>query len=379
MTCVMRFLFLLLTIFLLDAGGGIQQSCAQEAALVPSEASAQANASVLHLQSTLAPHELSVQQTASEEDPALSNKLGMPIYHWLPQAYRPRGVVIAIHGVAMHGRSYSGIATTLSAVGYEVYSTDLRGYGASMLTKDGGTATVSTAERIKLDYHKSSEDLVALAQHVRADRPGLPIFLLGESLGASMAIRVAALHPELADGLILSAPAVRHRSLIDSKMLWKAGLMATFPALQCSMVPFMRRYANGDPEITDELAHDPLLRRTMSGVQVVQSCAAVRPTLNLAKQISPSTPVLILQGSDDRCVKANAVVLLIDRIRSEDQTVRWFHHRGHILLETAHVKPDTMHTLCSWLDERSGALDVSTKVFGTKPKSSSLPPLEYLH
>lgn len=376
----MRFLFLLLNIFLLSAVGGIQQVCAQEAQLV--RPAPQAHASVATLRSSLTPHVLSVQQTASEEDPALSKALGMPVYHWLARGYRPRGIVIAIHGVAMHGRSYGSMANTLSAMGYEVYSTDLRGYGASMLTKDGGTATSPTAERVKLNYHKSSADLVALAERVRADHPGLPMFLLGESLGASLAIRVAATHPELADGLILSAPAVRHRCLIDSKMLWKAGLMATFPALQCSMVPFMNRYANGDPEIADELARDPLLRRTMSGVQVVQSCAAVRPTLALAKQITPSTPVLILQGSDDRCVKANAVVLLVGRIRSEDQTVRWFHHRGHILLETAHVKPDTMHTLCSWLDERSGALGLSTKVFGSiKPRSSSLPliPMEYVH
>lgn len=289
-----------------------------------------------------------------EENSPLENVMSMPLYHWVETGKKPRGIVIAIHGVAMHGRCYGTLAKHLAAMGFDVYSTDLRGYGRNL---DPGHTYCDLRDarncKHKLNYGQSLEDIARLGRHLRKSNPHLPIYLVGESLGSSLAIRMAAVHPELADGLVLSAPAIRYRSLIDTKTLTQAMLMAAFPVAQCDMSPFVQRYSASDPVLDRQLSGDTLMRRHLSGIQVIQSCLTVHKTLGFAKSISPSVPVLVLQGSEDRCVKAGAVALLIDKLQSNDRTVRWYHNRGHILLETDTVRSDTMQTVCGWLYEHS--------------------------
>ncbi len=287
-----------------------------------------------------------------EEDGQINEKLHMPVYHWSETNVSPCGIVIAIHGVSMHGRSYDGLGRQLATMGFEVYATDLRGYGRNLDHTHKYCESKSDCKH-KVKYRKSIDDLTRLAQYVRKEHPGIPVYFVGESLGSSLAVRFAAIHPELTDGLILAAPAVRPHSIIDSKTLTCAGLMAAFPRAQCDVSPFVGRYGKGDPVVAEELKRDPLVRRKLSGIQVLQSCWAVYRTLPLAKRVKSDVPVLVLQGSADRCVKANAVVKLLSTLKSSDQTVRWFHSRGHILLETAHIKPDTMQTVCGWLVEHT--------------------------
>jgi hypothetical protein len=52
-------------------------------------------------------------------------------------------------------------------------------------------------------------------------------------------------------------------------------------------------------------------------------------------------------------VKSNAVVQLLNNLKSKDQTVRWFKNRGHVLLETAYIRPDTLTIVTGWLKEHS--------------------------
>ncbi len=284
-----------------------------------------------------------------EEDGVVGKQLSMPIYHWYTKGRTPCGLVVAVHGVAMHGKSFDVLSRQLSVMGFEVFSTDLRGYGRT-LDQQHRYCQLPDCKH-KVDYDKSYDDLVALTQRLRIAYPGVPIHLIGESLGSSLAIRLAALHPELCDGLVLSAPAIKRHSFVHKKMVAQAGvLMYNFRA-QLDLTPYVQSFASEDPLILEEMANDPLMRTRMSAPELFKASQAVKRTLGYVKDISPDTPVLVIQGSDDRCVKANAVVLMLDRLRSKDQTVRWFHQRGHVLLETAHVKPDTMQIVCGWLHE----------------------------
>lgn len=284
-----------------------------------------------------------------EEDGSISEKLNIPVYHWYANGTSPCGIVIMIHGVAMHGKSYDVLARQLAQMGFAAYATDLRGYGRTL---DASHRYCEQPDcKHKVNYDKSFDDLVALAQHLRLAYPGVPVHLVGESLGSSMAIRMAAVHPELTDGLVLAAPAVKRHSFMHKKMVQQAGhLMYNFRA-QLDLIPYVKSFASDDPEIINELSNDPLMRTRMSACELLKAHHTVKKTLDFVPGISPDTPVLVIQGSADRCIKANAVVLLLSKLRSKDQTVRWFHQRGHILLETAHVKPDTMQIVCGWLHE----------------------------
>lgn len=274
--------------------------------------------------------------------------LNMPIYHWAPTG-PAKGVILALHGLVMHGQSYDELGKTLAEKGFLVYATDMRGYGR--LTKDYPHEFCSAKDcKQKIHYGKSSEDLIKLADKLKSDHPDLPLYVVGESMGADMAIRIASARPNLADGLVLSSPAIRAHHFVDSTTVKNVpAIMANFRR-QLDLMPYVKKYASEDPEIVAELTKDPMLRRKMSTTELLLSRASINQTLAYVPNLSPNKPVLVLQAKDDRCVRADAVVLLMSRLKSQDQQVRWFENRGHILIETSHIRPDTMETIVSWLD-----------------------------
>ncbi|MBX9685743.1 MAG: lysophospholipase [Candidatus Obscuribacterales bacterium] len=283
----------------------------------------------------------------------LEYQLNMPIYHWAP-AGAPKGVILALHGLVMHGYSFDELGKNLADQGFLVYAADMRGYGR--LTKEYPHEFCSAKDcKQKVNYRKSSEDLISLADRLKSDHKGLPLYMVGESMGADMAIRIASARPELADGLVLSAPAIRAHSFIDSNTVKKLPVMMANFKQQLDIMPYVKKYASEDPKIVRELTNDPLLRRHMSPEELYRSRLCINKTLSYVPNISADKPVLVLQAKDDKCVRADAIVLLMSRLKSQDQQVRWFEDRGHILIETAHIRPDTMETIVSWLNQHQGS------------------------
>ncbi len=300
----------------------------------------------------------------------LERELNMPIYQWKGAA-QPRGVVLALHGLSLHGMSYDSLAKTLVNDGYVVYATDMRGYGR--LTKDYPHEFCTDHDcKQKMNYDKSSQDISKLAERLRTDHPGIPLFVVGESLGGHMAVRVASKLPEIVDGIILSAPAIKAHSFIDTHMPVALNEMMQLTNFhkQVSILPYVKRYASDDPKIVKELVNDPLLRKKFTLTELLQSRGAVFKTMSFVSGMKKNLPILVIQGTEDRCVKADAVKLLTNKFNSDDTQIQMFDKRGHILIETAHIKPDTMSTLVTWLNshtEAMAAADIHPQVLAGEP------------
>lgn len=168
-----------------------------------------------------------------------------------------------------------------------------------------------------------------------------------------MAIRIASQKPELASGLVLSAPAIKAHNFFDKNSMKNLPLIVANYKRQLNLMPYVKRYASEDPQIVRELSEDPLLRRKMCAKDLYASRSCINRTLAYVPKISSKQPVLVLQAKDDRCVRADAVQLLLKNLKTQDQEVRWFEERGHILIETAHIMPDTMETIVSWLNNHA--------------------------
>jgi len=294
-----------------------------------------------------------------QEDGKISEQLNMPIYSWTAPQAPPKGIVLAVHGLAMHGKSFDRLGRTLAAEGFMVYATDVRGYGRCV--DDARTCKIANCKH-KIDYPKSYGDLVRLGQTLRELHPSLPVFAIGESMGAAMCIHLAASNPELVDALVLSSPAVKRRSLIDPYLLLNAGIVMSNPRAQLDLMPFVRRYCSDDPRVIEEKEHDPLLRRHLSAYELLKATVEIRRTITYVPSINAETPVLVMQGGGDRVLRAEAVMTLLSKLQSKDQTVKWFSHRGHILLETDYVKPDTMEAVVSWVNAHVASPMIQSKL-----------------
>ncbi|MEU4650939.1 alpha/beta fold hydrolase [Nocardia fluminea] len=115
---------------------------------------------------------------------------------WLPTETEPRGVVQIAHGMGEHSDRYGHLAERLAGLGFAVYADDHRGHGLSMgpvpgdLGPDGWNLLVA--------------DEVALTGILRERHPGLPVTLIGHSLGSFAVQQYLLDHSGLVDEVVLS-------------------------------------------------------------------------------------------------------------------------------------------------------------------------------
>src|SRR4051794_21601302 len=90
----------------------------------------------------------------------------------------PRHVVLLSHGYGEHARRYDHVAERLNDEGAVVYAPDHWGHGRSQGER-------ALAE----DLEGAVEDLHLVAEQAAGDHPGLPVALIGHSMGGLIAAR----------------------------------------------------------------------------------------------------------------------------------------------------------------------------------------------
>src|SRR5262249_17369467 len=152
----------------------------------------------------------------------------------------------------------------------------------------------------------------------------------GESLGGALALRLAAQRPDLVDGLILSAPAIKHRHQIPLTTIADGFRVLANPFHKVDMKGYLENYFSEDPAIGKEEVSDPLVRKNLNLGEIISSCHLLGSSAACISAIPADMPVLMLQGKKDRMVKLSSVKLLQTRLKTQKQTVAWFPERGHI-------------------------------------------------
>lgn len=289
------------------------------------------------------------------EDGEFSKKLHLPLSEWYPKGRDPIGIVLAIHGLTLHGKRYDVLCKAFAAEGFYACAPDMRGFGRCYKDTEH-KYWLGDESKEKVDYAKSYADIVALLKLVRQKYPDLPLFALGESLGTSVCIKLAADHPELISGLILSGPTVQlHPLMVIHPHNVGAALWAVFlhPRFNMPTKSFVTNLVSNDENIIEEMLNDPLCRKGLTVAELMKTGSFVKGTLSNANKLRPELPILVLQGSEDRCFVPQGVTKLSHSIHSADQTLRWLHAHGHLLLETSYITPATVDALDSWIREHS--------------------------
>ena len=200
----------------------------------------------------------------------------------------PSTVVYLLHGIAEHSGRYEHVGGALSGAGFHVVATDHRGYGAS----GGRRAYVDSWSQ----YLDDVEDQIA---HLRG--LGLPVVLLGHSMGGLIATSYCIDDRPLPDYLVVSGPALGYEMSARERFL-----IALAPVLS-RLVPRMEVKEDSDPSMlsTDPLVAekfyaDPLRQGDATINLGIEMFRAMRHTHDNVDQLS--IPTLCLHGGDDRLV-----------------------------------------------------------------------------
>lgn len=218
----------------------------------------------------------------------------LPFRTWLP-AGTPERVVLALHGMNDSRDAWEVSAPTLTKAGFAIYGPDQRGFGESAERgRWAGTATMVA-------------DAAEMARQVAARHPGIPLVLLGESMGGAvlMCLATSALSPPGAR-YVLAAPAVWGRATMNVFLrttLWAASTI--MPGMALGPGP-MRVTASDNHDAIIRLSRDPL---TIHATRV----DAVRGLVDLEDAALAAAPHftadgLFLYGGRDELVPKAATV-----------------------------------------------------------------------
>ncbi len=255
----------------------------------------------------------------------------LPLTIWKPNG-APRAIVLGLHGYGDYRQAFGLAGRWLSAWGIALLAYDQRGFGET-----GSRGQWPGAEAL-------IQDLADAVEALRAEEPELPLILLGESMGGSVALAgVASGRVTGVDRLILAAPGVRPADM-PLRQLHDLALRLGSLALPWLAVE-LRRGARPwlAPEESARLADDPLILRELSvgtydGLIELANLASAEP------EVEPP-PTLLLYGELDATIPKVAIEDLVERL-GEPATLRLYPERHHLLLHEL----DAEELFAEWLD-----------------------------
>lgn len=245
--------------------------------------------------------------------------LELPLRAWRPKG-QTKAVLIALHGFNDYGKSWETPGQFWASQGLATYAYDQRGFGQTDQPGlwHGGQTLV--------------EDLKDVVTLLRRRHPGLPVFVVGESMGGAVAmIAMADSEPPLIDGLILSAPAVWGRSTMN--LASRTGLWALSHS-----VPWLRLSGKGlnikasdNMEMLRALSKDPLVIKE-TRIDAIHGLVDLMDSAQAAAG-NIRVPTLVLYGEKDEIVPPEAT----------DKMIAHLHHPGDFL--SVAIYPQGYHML----------------------------------
>jgi len=242
------------------------------------------------------------------------------------QPFRMRGGVrgcLLIHGFAGTPPEMRGLGEFLAAGGYDVMGPLLAGHG---LTPEAMAATRWP------DWVRSAEEALAALRRDCED-----VFVCGQSLGATLALHLAATHPEVKGVITMGAMA--------SPAYFRDWRIKIIRGLKYAV----RWHVPGDePDLGDptavRLLHSYARRPTVCIESLMHLLRVVDRELPQVR-----VPALIMHGRGDRTVDVGNAPHILERIGSPDKQLIWFERSGHAI--TVDLEHDLLFaTVLNWLN-----------------------------
>jgi alpha-beta hydrolase superfamily lysophospholipase len=207
---------------------------------------------------------------------------------WLPA--EPSQVMVLVHGYAEHTGRYDEMAMYFAERGFAVHAYDQVGHGRTA----GPRGHVDRFDRL-------IEELARFVELVRLEHPGLPLTLVGHSMGGLVVAATAAFrHPEV-EHIVLSGALLQlggeAGGLRQSISLWIARMVSTFAPRVAVSTGLDLQGLSRDPEVIRRYEQDPFVKDRMSVRFAAGMSSMISAVRGAADRIE--RPILILHGGED--------------------------------------------------------------------------------
>jgi len=273
---------------------------------------------------------------------------GQTIPYRLWPARDPRALVLLLHGALDYSGAFDELGPQLANHGLSALAIDQRGFGATSTRGSWGGDNRMIRDVI--------EAILFLRMRYGCD---LPLFVLGESMGAAVAVHSAARVPDLdLAGLVLASPGA-------VSGLWRriVGSLLTRIFRFCFpnggfRIEWVSAWDHA-PSAAIRLLSDPMVLRQIRPATLVGLLKLSLSAIDQAEHVR--VPVLTMVGGRDDILRIECIRRLHDGLAGEKQWA-YFLDAPHLLL---HWKDNerVIRLVLGWVDERlnrTGSLTPAT-------------------
>ncbi|MCD9879604.1 alpha/beta hydrolase [Streptomyces guryensis] len=220
---------------------------------------------------------------------------------------RPRYLALVVHGYGEHAGRYEEPAGVLVEHGAAVFAPDHMGHGRS------------AGERVLVeDFEEVVGDVHLVAELARSVHPGVPVALIGHSMGGLISARYAQRYGDELAALVLSGPVIGAWELPGMLLS-----LDEIPDTPISPAALSRDPAVGAAYMADPLVwHGPMKRPT------VEAFARTLETVAKGGDVG-RLPLLWLHGDDDRLVPLAGSRVGVEQLSGGNLTERIYPGARH--------------------------------------------------
>jgi alpha-beta hydrolase superfamily lysophospholipase len=259
----------------------------------------------------------------------------IPYRIWYTEA--PRALVLLLHGATDYSGAFDEIGPQFASRGLTALAIDQRGFGAT-----------STRGKWRGKNRMIRDAIEAVLMLRRRDGREKPLFIVGESMGAALAVHIASRAPDLGlSGIVLVAPGA-----ISGTWRRLFGTVITrvlrFFAPNSGIV--IERISAWDftPAAAIRLISDPMVLRRIKPPMLFGLFKLSRTAVEEAEHVR--IPSLTMVGGREDLLREDCIKRLHHNLAGEKEWAR-FEHGPHLLLHWKHGER-VLGKALSWIESR---------------------------
>lgn len=294
------------------------------------------------------------------ESVIMSDGYVLPMKTWSSTG-EPAAVVLALHGFNDYSNAFDAVAHVFADEMITTYAIDQRGFGAT--DQHGVWAGQDVMQ----------SDLIATVNLLCEKHPGLPFFLLGESMGGAVILSaVQQLEQTCIQGVVLMAPAVWGWQTMPWWQTVPLGFLAhTLPDLTVSGEG-LDIHPSDNIEMLRALGRDPLVIK-QTRIDTIYGLTDLMETA-LMNSAALKIPALILYGEHDEIIPAVPFCQMLSNL--PDRAISdWrlaLYADGYHMLSRDLQGEVVIRDMVTWLHNQRAALPSGQEVVQDKIRETAL-------
>ncbi|XP_013784917.1 monoglyceride lipase-like [Limulus polyphemus] len=261
--------------------------------------------------------------------------------YW-PTEGKPRALAFVAHGYAEHCCIYEDLAQALVKSGILTFGHDHVGHGRS----EGSRTLVGTLDNCV-------EDVFRHVNVMKEKYPGLPVFLVGHSMGGTIGVLAALKKPEEISGFVAIAAGISWNSegVTPLKRFIASWLGRFFPSFPVSTMNYdlVIRTEEGKQKVLEDpyMYKGPWVKAGWAKTMLDNASKVQAELQNI------DVPLLILHGGQDKICDISGAKKLYETSKTKDKTLKVYPDSYHCLfLEPDGIPEQVIDETVNWITTR---------------------------